>query len=153
MVVGGNPSTGRQVLHLPSLPQTLHHRLRAICPTEARDTKVELTLGSQQTRQRLGLSAPGPSLHTHLIQEAIVQGQIGGRIGSKNGGCLFGTSHCQVPSCVVLEGIFRREGERERKRLESFCLCLSQTTARHPCPQQLPWRCCSVTIVENVGSS
>lgn len=64
----------------------------------------------------MGLSAPDPSLHTHLIQEAVVQGQIGGRIGGKNGGCLFGTSHCQVPTCVVLEGIFRREGEREREK-------------------------------------
>lgn len=83
------------------------------------------------------------SAPAYLIQEAIVQGQIWGRVSGKNGGCLFGTGHCQVPTCVVLEGIFGREGYS----VSIFVyLKPQQDTSAQNCPQS-----CSLTIVENVG--
>lgn len=80
-----------------------------------------------------------PSLHTYLIQEAIDQGQIGGRAGGKNGGCLFGTDQSLSGSRLCSAG--GRLQERERQALKSFFVYpkpLQGTPAHNSCPQSCP---------------
>ena len=106
-----------QMRHLPYLTQTLqaatpwHLTLSNSCSCRRRDAKIKpapqptQSLNSRpsfQGEKGKGCGFPGSPSYAYLIQEAIAQRQIGGRVGGKDGSRLLGTSRCQAPTWVVL---------------------------------------------------
>lgn len=70
-----------------------------VSPTTHPEPKQQAELPGEKGK---GCGFPRSPSYSYLIQEAIAQRQIGGRVGGKDGSRLLGTSHCQAPTWVVL---------------------------------------------------